>query len=85
MAHDFCFSEHTYRPIWEEGAALERIHTDVFCAGAPYHDPVTAGKEAAALWLLTQHQPTFLVLPHRICIKTSVSGRKYRALLLPCI
>lgn len=51
MTHVFCFSEHPYRPIWEEGAAMGRIHADVFCASTPYHDPVTAGKEAAAGYL----------------------------------
>lgn len=58
MSHVFCFSEHPYRPIRKEGAAVGRIHTDVFCASTPYHDPVTAGKEAAASWLLTQHHFT---------------------------
>lgn len=55
--HFFSFSEHPYRAIWEEGAAVGRIHADVLSASTPHHDPVAAGNEVAAFWLLTQHQP----------------------------
>lgn len=79
----FCFAEHPHRPLWAEGAALGRILADVLCAGTAHHDPVTAGKEAAAFCLLPQ--PTFLLLTLRSCIKASGSGRKYKALLLCCV
>uniref|UniRef100_A0A8C3VEJ1 Solute carrier family 2, facilitated glucose transporter member 5 n=1 Tax=Catharus ustulatus TaxID=91951 RepID=A0A8C3VEJ1_CATUS len=72
-----------WQPLWAEGAALGWILADVLCAGTAHHDPVTAGKEAAAFWLLPQ--PTFLLLTLRRCRKASDSGRKYKALLLCCV
>uniref|UniRef100_A0A8C3ML80 Uncharacterized protein n=1 Tax=Geospiza parvula TaxID=87175 RepID=A0A8C3ML80_GEOPR len=69
----------TLQPLWAEGAALGWIPADVLCAGTAHHDPVTAGKEAAASWPLPQ--PPFLLLTCRRCIKSSASGREYRALL----
>lgn len=79
--HVFSFSEHPYRAIWEEGAAVGRIHADVLGASTPHHDPVTAGNEAAAFWLLTQHQP-----PSWFMYKNSSQWQKIESsALLSCI
>lgn len=79
--HVFSFSEHPYRAIWEEGAAVGRIHADVLGASTPHHDPVAAGNEAAAFWLLTQHQP-----PSWFMYKNSSQWQKIESsAILSCI